>query len=613
MQIGNPNEQQNETQSPSLGKKVAKQAGKKLAREALKKLGKKAMGAAAKGVIAALKALVVAAISVCLPFLGIIALLFLGLFIIYMCVTLLFSFGGDSLDEEAAKQRDYLMEVAANTVDQSDSVQSQYALPYELLVATLQILDTEKDTGFSTFDVDNIATALAPEFYYETVELKKQTKKKSCKKDGGCSWKTTTKTFEAQVIDYVITWDSYIEYDHEVKWSSWDKVSDSKKVREQYTIPIVESTKMDYSKFDEAMSIEPLEYSQNDKYMVEALYAITEKPIQYREWKEGSSHFDGGNFDGSILPGSSIPSEYFPIYLAAQEKYGVSWNYVAAIHYVETKFSTIDPMLSSAGAEGHTQIMPCTLHGWSYPGCDGSMGYVEIPENLKYKVSTIEQYGGLGVDANNDGMASPWDIEDALYTTASMLKRAEFDIDNPEKAIFSYNHSQIYVNDVMKYAQQFADEASYLINDGVPNSAGFIQPTAGNVTSPFGWRFGGTDWHQGVDIGNAMGTPIVAVADGVVTKVISSCAQSGPCAATTYGNYVRVKHNINGHAYETLYAHLMTTQVSVNQTVKQGQVVGLMGNSGNSSGPHLHFEIHNGNWTWPPDNAINPAFLVPLP
>jgi len=625
-QLDNNNQQQSE-QSPSVGKTVAKQAGKKLTRQVLKKLGKKAILVAVKGVLAALKALAAAALSISLPALGITALILLALFLIYMAVTLIFTYDGDALTGKEKEMREYIIEAAANTVDRSKPEQAQYAVPYELIVASLQILDSGKKLGYDKNDVDRVAKTLAPEFEYQTVELKREIKTRSCRTDSEgnkkCSWSSPrTTTFEVEVLTSVITWESIVVYDYEIKEGSWESSGSNKKVKEQSVVTEVQSTEIDYTKFEEAMALDPLNYSTNDKFTVEVLYALTGNPIQYREWKEGSVGFgagfgsDGG-FNGSLLPGSSVPSEYFPIYLAAQKKYGVSWNYIAAIHWVETKFSTIDPMISYVGAEGHTQIMPCTLHGWSYPGCKGSMGYVDVPANQKYKVSTIKKYGGLGVDANNDGLASPWDIEDAIFTTASMLKRAGFKAQAPEKAILSYNHSSKYVSDVMSAAKRFEKESSYISEGGggIANSAGFVQPATGYVSSGFGWRFGGTDFHQGVDIANNSGTPILSVANGVVSKVISTCSRntSATCQGTTYGNYVRVKHSINGQSYETLYAHLSAVRASVGQTVTQGQVIGLMGTSGNSTGNHLHFEIHKGSWSWPPTNAINPALLVPLP
>ncbi|SDM15781.1 Transglycosylase SLT domain-containing protein [Paenibacillus sp. OK060] len=93
------------------------------------------------------------------------------------------------------------------------------------------------------------------------------------------------------------------------------------------------------------------------------------------------SSSDSGDYGGgagwgsgiiSELGESEIPAEYIPIYQAAAEKYGVPWNLLAAVHRIETRFSTLDPMISSVGAEGHMQFMPCTFIGWGHSSCSGS-------------------------------------------------------------------------------------------------------------------------------------------------------------------------------------------------------------------------------------------------
>lgn len=103
------------------------------------------------------------------------------------------------------------------------------------------------------------------------------------------------------------------------------------------------------------------------------------------------------------------------------------------------------------------------------------------------------------------------------------------------------------------------------------------------ITQRFGLREGvyGADGHMGVDYGCVTGTPIWAAADGIVDK--SGTDPGG------YGEYVRIWHPaLNIY---TLYGHFSERKVRVGDTVKQGQVVGLSGNTGNSTGPHLHYEI----------------------
>lgn len=120
------------------------------------------------------------------------------------------------------------------------------------------------------------------------------------------------------------------------------------------------------------------------------------------------------------------------------------------------------------------------------------------------------------------------------------------------------------------------------------------------ITSGYGWRWG--TMHNGIDISGAgnFGSPIYAAADGVVTFAFSGCPSSGKgrgdtCGygGRTLGNQVIIDH---GNGYVTIYGHLhQQLRVRVGQTVTRGTRIGSMGNSGSSTGPHLHFEVkYNG-------------------
>lgn len=149
-----------------------------------------------------------------------------------------------------------------------------------------------------------------------------------------------------------------------------------------------------------------------------------------------------------------IPAEYIPIYIAAGEKYNVPWTLLAAHHRVETRFSTTKSLISPVGAEGHMQFMPCTFVGWDHPTCSG-LGKGNIPESEKTDPKVIAKYGGYGVDANGDGKADPFDIEDAVFSAANFLSKAGVQEGNIEKAVFQYNHSKEYVKQVLYYYEQY--------------------------------------------------------------------------------------------------------------------------------------------------------------
>ena len=152
---------------------------------------------------------------------------------------------------------------------------------------------------------------------------------------------------------------------------------------------------------------------------------------------------------------TTIPEQYIPIYKDAAEAYSIPWTLLAAHHRIETKFSTMDPLLSPVGAEGHMQFMPCTFVGWSYPGCSGGLGQVDIPEQDKTNPETIKKHGGYGVDGNGDGIADPYDIEDAMFSAAKYLSNSGAVDGHYEKAIFNYNRSEKYVQDVLYFFNEF--------------------------------------------------------------------------------------------------------------------------------------------------------------
>ncbi len=105
----------------------------------------------------------------------------------------------------------------------------------------------------------------------------------------------------------------------------------------------------------------------------------------------------------------------------------------------------------------------------------------------------------------------------------------------------------------------------------------FVTPTRGIFTSGFGYRWGAL--HGGIDLANSIGTPIYAVSDGVVID-------AGPTAG--YGMWVKLRH---ADGTVTLYGHVNTTMVNIGERVMAGDQIATIGNRGNSTGPHLHFEV----------------------
>ncbi|MDM5300082.1 bifunctional lytic transglycosylase/C40 family peptidase [Bacillus subtilis] len=171
---------------------------------------------------------------------------------------------------------------------------------------------------------------------------------------------------------------------------------------------------------------------------------------------ETSTPDESGDFwDGEIseIGENEIPAKFIPIYKAAAKKYGVPWNLLAAHHRVETRFSTIKNMVSPVGAVGHMQFMARTWVGWGYPG--DRLGDANIPNEVLTNPKMIKKYGGYGVDANADGKADPFDIEDAVFSAANYLAHNGAADGNIREAVFAYNHADWYVEEVMGYAEKY--------------------------------------------------------------------------------------------------------------------------------------------------------------
>lgn len=125
--------------------------------------------------------------------------------------------------------------------------------------------------------------------------------------------------------------------------------------------------------------------------------------------------------------------------------------------------------------------------------------------------------------------------------------------------------------------QHLLDKESFL------RSTPTIMPTTGHLTSSYGPRMspyaGRIKMHEGIDVGAPSGTPIVAPADGIVTY---SGAKSG------FGNFVQIDH---GYGVETIYGHASTLTVKRGQKVVRGDRIATIGNTGYSTGPHVHYEV----------------------
>lgn len=684
--------QEEQPQSNPIKDAVAGQVKKKvrkIASKAAKKLAKLAVKAVKSALMALGKAILGLVGTVGLPAI-LIAIGVVILIVVLMMVSSM-ALGGDGndLDGDIKEIHNKIVEQANNSVDMSKSEQARYRVPEGLIGAVIQIDSLQKEESDYEALINDMATALRPDFTYEEFNEYENIETTVCEDDvcgaprletidhwvskltavdfwNGYTtivyqpylteWRTTTdikyrtetrteiKKVKKTIIEKRIEWvlqlvektkqeaydvwvyEPYLDdqgnlacciskkttkyrtvvyYEEELvpREVEYEKeIEEEIEVEVEYTVEIKtitrkrrqlfnanESTTEDYAKFDNILN--SYNMGKQDKLLIDALFEASGGVSNYTAWLDsfGGGSF-GSGFNGTIVPGSNVPPQFMPIYLEVEKKYGVDWYVIAALHFTETGYSTHPTMLSSAGAVGHFQFLPKTWVGWGYPGT--------ITNDILVNLNVINRYKGYGVDAKNSGKADPWVIEDAAHAAGKYLSQHGYSSD-PRKAVYAYNHAEWYVDKVLTKAEEIRTQAIYQPVSGMPpvTPGLYMAPTTGAITSGFGPRWGTS--HNGIDIGlgGRSNVPVVSIADGVVSNSYYS---------KSYGNCVVIRHVLDGVQYESLYAHLANRTVQTGQTVAKGQFIGYMGNTGYSTGPHLHFELHQPEWNNAKSNAFNP-------
>ena len=230
---------------------------------------------------------------------------------------------------------------------------------------------------------------------------------------------------------------------------------------------------------------------------------------------------------------------------------------------------------------------------------------VQMKEDLQNQKVDLEKKKSQVEEDKHDLEDTKEEFDKAVEEYQSQVDELKVIEDERNEEIAKLNDEQKAIqSEIEKYEEDNADLRAYFNNTSTVNNntstsdtnsssstgttisssaSGFIKPSGGSVTCPYGPRIhpvtGVNSIHTGVDFGASYGTPIVAAKSGVVTTVTYN---------TAYGNMVIIDH---GDGTSTLYAHASSFATSVGQTVSQGQTIAYVGSTGYSTGPHLHFEI----------------------
>lgn len=277
---------------------------------------------------------------------------------------------------------------------------------------------------------------------------------------------------------------------------------------------------------------------------------------------------------------------------------------------------------------GYTQNktkLQSQINEYMTKGEGNNVAFIEIEEQPKYEMCLLKK----GITTNDDEIleavkstgttyykyyAVTVDNEEKLYL--STLEEAEKTVEelkekkstNKDKLgilekyqteLKEFTTQELAVKELYKApVTYYSSTGTASASKGVNTSAAkielgisLIRPTSGTITSRFGSRWGRL--HSGLDIGAPKGTPIYAAAGGTVTY--SGYNNSG------YGNYIIISH---GNGIQTLYAHCSELNVTAGTTVSQGQLIGKVGSTGNSTGNHLHFEVRVNGVAQNPQNYV---------
>lgn len=271
----------------------------------------------------------------------------------------------------------------------------------------------------------------------------------------------------------------------------------------------------------------------------------------------------------------------------------------------------------------------------------GDNVYLEYIFNAKtftdfiYRVSVVEQ-----LTEYNDGLIDQMNdlIEENKKTQEELLDKIEENEDNAVKLNKTLDKYNLSIDDLIddhkdveadmeasrkeveayeKLYKEYGCEDTVSILDcvKVPYADGLTRPTTtGKITSEYGMRLHPTlgyyRMHQGVDIGVSMGTKVYASAAGIVSK-ITKVKDPNKKNSSCGGNMVYVKHRIDGKEYTTVYMHLHTISVSLNDFVTMDTVIGTSGGGESydycTTGPHLHFGVTYGS------SYVNPRNYIDFP
>ncbi|GGK22975.1 hypothetical protein GCM10010965_14800 [Caldalkalibacillus thermarum] len=480
--------------------------------------------------------------------------------------------GSNEANEEDEALRQKYLEAAESAfpgVKSYNAEELKYKLHWGLVYAVdLYSAELERSGELPYNNIRRLAERLAPKFEYKdsTITIVTETKKIVEKEEVDETGETVIVQEEVveteTVVDEVlllVTADTFRgTYFYSYEWETVEYEWDNTKVTITQEVVSGIDFKQSYERLDDVIK----RYLDMDRVSEDDRTLILETAFSAGT---GNEHF--GFLIG--MPGysnylniggidfSNLPPEWIQAFQDAGKRYNVDWMILVAVAFVESSFNPNavgPPNRTGELAQGLMQFLPST---WAI----------------------------YGIDGDGDGKADPFNPIDAIYSAAYYLSVLGINED-PRQALYRYSGgSYAYADRVLSLSQT-------MTVGGGSGQLAWPVPGHSRITSPFGPRVhpitGQRSFHNGVDIGAPRHVPVVAAESGRVVTVVSHCREGNQSCGGGYGNYVVIEH---GSGLRTLYAHLWSTSVRVGDDVLRGQIIGTVGSTGRSTGPHLHFEV----------------------
>ena len=223
--------------------------------------------------------------------------------------------------------------------------------------------------------------------------------------------------------------------------------------------------------------------------------------------------------------------------------------------------------------------------------------YTAAREDAEVIKAEYEETLGQLADKQEEYEAEKADLEAKIAEASELIAQLEEEISsNYDLYLQVLAEEEALESDIQSMIAELERQEAA---NSITSTGTYIWPLPGySPGSAYGWRmhpiFNEMRFHAGEDIGAPSGTPILAADSGVATVI--------PDNGNGYGNYIMINH---GGGRVTLYAHMSAFAISNGATVSQGQVIGYVGSTGNSTGPHLHFEVRVNGATTDPKSYFN--------